>query len=102
MHIQLAFKFATGLLPILANARAVVVPRETDLVPIAERDVDTGEVSNKTLLARATGDSASDPIDIDFSCANTPDICEVDCFCILCCKSRLFRASTIFGQTTFD
>lgn len=87
MHIELAFKFATCLLPILANARAIVVPRETDLVPVFERDVGTDEVSNKTLLARATGDSASDPIDINFRCANTPDICEIDCFCILCCES---------------
>ena len=94
MHLQVAFKIVLGLLPLLADARAIVgqlAPQEgEELISLAERNAGP-EVSNKTLVRRATGNSPADPIDININCNALPDICEVDCYCILCCESSSLR-----------
>lgn len=94
MHLRLAFKIVAGLLPLLADARAIVgqlTNREAeDFTSLVERGA-SPEFSNKTLVARATGNSPQDPIPIHIDCTNLPDICEVDCYCILCCESSPLR-----------
>ena len=89
MHSNTLIKLIV-LFPSLINARAIEPPQARELAPSPRPIYDDNEftangVANNTLMKRAKGD-ANDPIDVNFNCASTPDICEIDCFCILCCE----------------